>query len=474
MVNDRAAKLAKNTIVYAIGNFGSKLLGFVLIPIYTVCLAPDDFGQIDLYILASSLVIPIFTVQSIDAAYRRMLDVSSARNFKDCISNVLCIYALGWLVFTLGFISLCMMHEIKFALLFYFYIVLSAAFQVAQQITRGLRRNGAYSASGILLTLVQGITNIALIVLFGWGAESLLFAPIVASSCGLALLIKLTKVTDYIHIEAISKKIMLEMLSFSAPLCVHSLCWWCITSLGTYLLAFITGSTELSGVYAMGNRFSQVLSMINSIFFLAWQESAVEEYKSEDSPSFYGKTYTALLQIETGMIAVFLPVIRLYFLVIGESGYALVVDYVPALLAINLLSASISFFSSIFNVVKKTRTVFYSSIVALAISMSLFFTVIPACGIWGIIIGMTGGYTTLLIWRVRQSSRFIKIVYDYKEIVSSLALLILSLLLYYVTPDYLQLLVLVAAAIAAAVLNRGLVIRLFMILKKGLLGGNNA
>ncbi|MDN0055211.1 lipopolysaccharide biosynthesis protein [Collinsella ihumii] len=473
-MNDRAAKLAKNTIVYAIGNFGSKLLSFVLIPIYTVCLAPDDFGQIDLYILASSLVIPIFTVQSIDAAYRRMLDAYSTRNFKECISNVLCIYALGWLVFTLGFISLCMMHEIKFALLFYFYIVLSAAFQVAQQITRGLRRNGAYSASGILLTLVQGITNIALIVLFGWGAESLLFAPIVASSCGLALLIKLTKVTDYIHIEAISKKIMLEMLSFSAPLCVHSLCWWCITSLGTYLLAFMTGGTELSGVYAMGNRFSQVLSMINSIFFLAWQESAVEEYKSEDSPSFYGKTYTALLQIETGMIAVFLPVIRLYFWVIGESGYALVMDYVPALLAINLLSASISFFSSIFNVVKKTRTVFYSSIVALAISVSLFFTVIPACGIWGIIIGMTGGYTTLLIWRVRQSSRFIKIVCDYKEIVSSLALLILSLLLYYVTPDYLQLLVLAAAAIAAAVLNRGLVIRLFMILKKGLLGGNNA
>lgn len=124
--------------------------------------------------------------------------------------------------------------------------------------------------------------------------------------------------------------------------------------------------------------------------------------------------------------------------------------------------------------VKKTRTVFYSSIVALAITVSLFLTVIPTSGIWGIVIGMTGGYITLLVWRVRQSSRFIKIVYDYKEIVSSLALLILSVLLYYVTPDYLQLLVLVAAAIAAAVLNRGLVIRLFRILKKGLLGGNNA
>lgn len=474
MVNDRATKLAKNTIVYAIGNFGSKLLGFILIPIYTVCLSPEDFGQIDLYILASSLVIPIFTIQSIDAAYRRMLDSSSRKDLEECVSNVLCIYAFGWLVFTLGFISLCMMHELKFALLFYFYIVLSAAFQVAQQITRGLRRNGAFSASGILLTLVQGLTNIALIVLFDWGAESLLFAPIVASSCGLALLMKLTKITDYIHIEAISKKIVLEMLGFSAPLCVHSLCWWCITSLGTYLLTFITGSTELSGVYAMGNRFSQVLSMINSIFFLAWQESAVEEYKSDDSSSFYGKTYTALLQIETGMIALFLPVIRLYFRAIGESGYASVVDYIPALLTINLLSASISFFSSIFNVVKKTRTVFYSSIVALAITVSLFLTVIPTFGIWGIVIGMTGGYITLLVWRVRQASRYIKVGCDYKKMASSFALLVFSALLYYVTPGYLQLFVLVVVAIATTLINRGLVIRLFGMLKKGLLGSNNA
>lgn len=159
---------------------------------------------------------------------------------------------------------------------------------------------------------------------------------------------------------------------------------------------------------------------------------------------------------------------------IGESGYASVVDYIPALLTINLLSASISFFSSIFNVVKKTRTVFYSSIVALAITVSLFLTVIPTSGIWGIVIGMTGGYITLLVWRVRQASRYIKVGCDYKKMASSFALLVFSVLLYYVTPDYLQLFVLVVVAITTTVINRGLVIRLFGMLKKGLLGSNNA
>lgn len=463
------SKLAKNTFIYAVGNFGSKLLSFILLPIYTVYLAPDDFGQIDLYILASSLIIPIFTLQSIDAAYRKMLDASSSDDLKICVTNILCIYSAGGLIFSLLFVLFCSVFEVAYAVLFYFYILSTATFQMLQQITRGLKQNAAFSASGVLLSLVQGMTNIALILVFGWGASSLLLAPIVASVVGIALLMTLTRLYRYIDVEAVSFGVIRKMISFSAPLCVHSLCWWSISSLGTFILTFSTGNTELSGIYAMGNKFSQVLTMINSIFFLAWQESAVEEYKSKDASSFYGRAYIGLFRIEIGMVLVFMPIVKLYFWAVGDGSYAQVLEYIPAILSVNILSASISFFSSIFNVVKQTKTVFYSSVVSLVITFIVFVLTIPRFEIWGIVAGMAVGYLTMLVWRVVQASRYIKIQCSANDVLPAIAVLFLFTCAYYFSTITYQLFLLVLSLCCALLLNRQLVIRFLEMIRFKLL-----
>lgn len=465
-MSDRVAKLTKNTAIYAVGNFGSKLLSFVLLPVYMVYLAPEEFGQIDLYILASSLAIPVFTLQSVDAAYRRMLDAKNAGDIQVCVSNLLCIYVGGGIVFSLAYGGLCVAAELKYAGLFYLYIVLTASFQMFQQIARGLRQNEAFSASGVLLALVQGITNIALIVGFGWGAESLLAAPVIAAATGLAMLLKVTNPFRYIRFAAISGSVIRAMLSFSAPLCIHSLCWWCITSLGTYILTMSTGSTELSGVYALGNKFPQILAMINSIFFLAWQESAVEEFESKDASRFYGNTYIGLLKIEIGITIIFLPMIKIYFWVMDGSSYAQALDYIPALLAANAVSASISFFSSIFNVVKKTKAVFYSSIGALIVSMGLFVVAIPVIDVWGIVIGVLGGYTVLLVWRIVQASGYIRIQFNPIDMLVALMALMVFVGLYYFLPDCYQPLVVVAALVVALLLNRRTAGKMFKMLRR--------
>ena len=43
-------KLVYNTAIFAIGNFGSKVLTFLIVPLYTYVLTTAEYGVIDLFI----------------------------------------------------------------------------------------------------------------------------------------------------------------------------------------------------------------------------------------------------------------------------------------------------------------------------------------------------------------------------------------------------------------------------------------
>ena len=71
---NKTEKLIKNSGIYLIANFASKLLNVVLVPIYTVYIQSEDFGQVNLLLLFSSIIAIIFSMDVIDAAYRFLLD----------------------------------------------------------------------------------------------------------------------------------------------------------------------------------------------------------------------------------------------------------------------------------------------------------------------------------------------------------------------------------------------------------------
>ena len=53
------AALSKNTALFTINSFGSKMISFFMVPLYTYVLSADDFGTADLITSTASLLIPI-------------------------------------------------------------------------------------------------------------------------------------------------------------------------------------------------------------------------------------------------------------------------------------------------------------------------------------------------------------------------------------------------------------------------------
>lgn len=63
-------KLAMNTVIFGIGNLGSKLLIFLLIPIYIYFLTPEQLGEADLVVSTVTLFIPLVTLRVAVAVIR--------------------------------------------------------------------------------------------------------------------------------------------------------------------------------------------------------------------------------------------------------------------------------------------------------------------------------------------------------------------------------------------------------------------
>ena len=69
--------LIKNTIVFALGNLGSRLISFLLVPLYTSILSTSGYGILDIINVVISIGIPILTLNISEAVMRFLLDKNS-------------------------------------------------------------------------------------------------------------------------------------------------------------------------------------------------------------------------------------------------------------------------------------------------------------------------------------------------------------------------------------------------------------
>ena len=73
-MQNRYSYLVKNTGILAISNFSSKILAFLLVPLYTRVLTTEEYGSYDLISITIQLLIPIFTVNICEAVVRYLMD----------------------------------------------------------------------------------------------------------------------------------------------------------------------------------------------------------------------------------------------------------------------------------------------------------------------------------------------------------------------------------------------------------------
>jgi len=452
----REKTLVKNTIIFAIGNFSSKLLGFFLLPFYTHYFSAGDYGYFDLIVTTLSLLVPIVSFQITDGLYRYLLDANNIARKQEVISNSLSIVFRNIIIANVLYLLALQFVPIKYGYLIMLQMDLSVIASFWFQAARGMRDNIGYSVSGVLATLVVLISNLVMVIFTSMRVDALLISLILSNIVIIASLEFRLKLRTYIKLRNLDKKLKSLLLAYSLPLIPNALSWWFMSLSDRFMINYYIGM-EANGIYAIANKFPAMLVMVYSMFYLAWQESAISEYNSEDRNAFYTSLFNRLLVLQFTAVLVLLALTKPVMALLVDPKFSAAWLYIPFLYIGALFSAFSSFYGTGYLSAKDTMGSFYTSVLGAVVNIVANYMLIPKMGIQAASLSTMLAFLVMWIARVYQTRRYFKIVVNRVNLVVLGTLLGIFTGLYYMDKLYVQITLIVLSFLLFGFYNRGLI-----------------
>ena len=425
--------LIKNSVLFAIGSIGSKAIQFFMLPLYTRMLTTSDYGQLDVLQTTISLLIPLITFQAVEAVFRYSVDMRENKSASSVLMNGILLCLFGMLISLLLFPVFTRIEPFSSYLLFFYLILFfSMMNSVLKQFVRGLGKIKAFVASDLAYTASFVTFNIIFLVYLKMGLRGYFLSMVLAHLINTFILLVFGNVFKYLNFKSFDKSFMKTMLIYSIPLIPNGLMWWVMSVSDRYILTYYMGF-DATGIYSVSYKFPSLITLVNGIFFMAWQLSAMQEYGKEGYEDFYKNIFgvlSSLLFLVTGLILLILKPLMSVF--VADAFYESW-KYVPMLLLGTVFQAFSSFFGTNYTASKKTKGAFTTTVVGAAVNVGLDFLLIPFWGIQAAAFSTLLGYVATCLMRVFDSKKFVDTKIDWKSISSSVLIIVLQIVgLYFI------------------------------------------
>lgn len=421
--NKKYTNLLKDTLIFALGNIGSKVIVFFLVPFYTYYLTPDEYGISDLVFTISQLAIPFFSLVIFDSVIRFAL--SKKERPQDAFLVGIIVWLVGSLL-ALACTPLVGLYRTVSPWKWYVTIYISVNMLVSIELNylKAINKNLAYSIISILQTLTLALLNILLVAHFRMGIRGYLISYIGSNGVAAVLAILLGHLVKEIKKAKYDKQLAKEMIMYSSPLIINNLSWWVIQSSDKLMLEDMINATAL-GIYTVAARIPSLISVFVTIFQQAWGISSIKEMDSTNDSDFYTTVFSFYSFIAfvggLGLCAIIKPFMDLY---IRSKAYGDVWRYVPLLLASAVFSALAAYCGSMYGALKKSVNNMLSTLVAAVINIIVNYVGILLFGIWGAMIGTIVAYLVLAFVRLLDVKRFVNIGINWKKLIINSILLV--------------------------------------------------
>jgi len=391
---DKYKKLAFNTMIFAIGNFGSKFLVILLTRLYTSNISPADSSTKELLEITANFLLPIFTFSMTEAVIRYGLDNKYHKGQVFTTATVLNSAGLAIMLILSPIFRLISFLDFidGYTILLLIYVCTSAFRSLCSQFVRAKGMVKLFSLDGIFATLTLFIFNIIFISNLHWGVNGFMLSVILSDLCSAIFLFVAAKLHTDLNIRYYNKKLATSMMRFAIPL-IPTVVMWVITGFSDRLFIRymhsdrVTLGESAAGIYGYATKIPNLISMVSTIFFQAWNMSAIMENNSKDRSHFYEKVYRAyeaLLFISSAMLIAGVQIVTPIFVTAKNFGeYSSVYIYTPVLVIAALFMCLDQFLSSIYTATKHTKNSFWTSFAASMANIILNFFLIPDWGIQG-------------------------------------------------------------------------------------------
>ena len=266
-------KLFKDSFVYVISDVINKGIPFLLLPVLTHYLTPEDYGILATF---NSLVavLAIFIGLSIQGAVSVNYYKYSKSELANYIGNVLYILFSTFLL-SIFFITL-FNHYLQDKLgLEYIWMIAATGlalslFLVLINLSLWLveQKPKLYGSYQIFETALKLGLSLLFIIVFSMTWKGRVLGMLIGGGVSAFLSLIILYRRGYLHF-AYNKKYIKDALHFGVPLVPHSLSFWLRSGAVIFILSYLVGKKN-TGLYNVGNMMVIPLSVLTVAFNKAW------------------------------------------------------------------------------------------------------------------------------------------------------------------------------------------------------------
>lgn len=426
----KISKFIKSSGIYFVGNVLTKVISFLLLPLYTNYITTEGMGYFDLANSYMNIIVPIICVTIWSGILRFVYDYNDQRGKYKVIFNAMIVFAFATGVFTIGSIVLGLNYNIKDMSLIYIMGLSMMLQNCYSNITRGLGYNATFALSGIIGGLVNCVSNIIMILCFGMGEESLFIALTIGLFTQVVIMEAKVKFLHNVSLKMFDKKLLGSMLKYCVPVAVNSACYWFLSSYNRISISNILG-LEANGIYSIAGKYTYVIGLVSTCFSLAMQELLYSMGNEKEGKSeFYNRTANYYVKFLMFGLILLMPMVVVSFPILIGNNYSAAFNLIPLYLFATVGSIFAGFLGDIFAAEKNTNILFYTTIISSVVNVVLFHVLVNSLGTQAANISLSVAYIVMIIMRLLFLKKSFTIKLNYSMIIFTSLLFIVSWFVY--------------------------------------------
>ena len=402
-------QLMKNTIIIAIGKLSTQIISYLLLPLYTSQLDPSEYGNYDFICTLSVFLCPIITLLMEESMFRYLIDADSKVQRKKIITQTIIYTFFGTVLFTI-IAALIMGFGTDYTPMYITaiitFVISNILIGLSNALSRGLGKIKLYSVSNFILGISTIILNIVFILSLNAGAEGLLWANTIANAFTAIVILGILKLPKYIG--KIDKPLMKDMIKYSIPLVPNSISWSIINMSDRIILTQMVSSAA-NGIYAMANKFPNIINVLYGYFYTAWKESAAKIVKEDNKNQYYNSIYHDAKRFLYAITICLIAVMPFAFPIFINEAYDEAYVYIPIVMIATYYSNLSSFYGGIFSAYKDTKIMGTTTIVAAVINLVIDLLLVNSLKIYAACFSTLIANLIVYFYRKKKLKKYLKL-----------------------------------------------------------------
>lgn len=419
--------LVKNTLLFAISNFSSKFLSiFIRVYLSYAFASPDVMGVSTMMQQVANLLIPVVSLGVSYAVIRFGLD--KEKDKAGVYMGGAASIASGFLILLIAMPLVRLIpNAAEYLLLLYLCVLMSCLRTLGTQFIRSRMLNRLAAIDGVLTTATLFGFYLLFLNGLGLGARGYLLAMFCSDAVSAVFVFVAGGCRQYCKPSHFDRALWWEMLRYSIPMIPAAISFWVINASDMFFVqAMAEGYQGHSaeywvGLLSAGYFLPQVITVIGTTFFEAWQLSAVTE--EEERAAFFTRVFriytSVLFCCVAGVVLLCRPVMLLY-----RADYYEAWRMVPFLAFSSMCTCLNQFLNSVFMVYKRSTFSLYTMLTGAILNLILNYFFILLFGPWGVTPASFISLLVVFLLRARGSRGLIEISFHPRRLLVNLALVL--------------------------------------------------